>query len=281
MFSTLGVDELQADEALRLVVQTEVFGVPHASSCTQVHLFKSSSGEQTSRPPDDLQTPRAVLMPFKSLLRSNGDKKQSSSSPPVLTNPRSCTTPPITTPIVRHKLSDLHVPYRCAGESGAGDGVSTKNFMQNVGGSVKILDGEELAIRGAVFKDPQGMLNLPNGWVTGWDTRAAGEKERYYVNLFTGKSQWKQPMATAFPLRGQLRISQRKSIPPPPLGWDTQWDERYQEWFYVNVSTAQSQWERPTKQTDPSSASSIYEDRKPHRENHNGKWYDTDGERVI
>ncbi|KAJ6085966.1 hypothetical protein N7486_010247 [Penicillium sp. IBT 16267x] len=36
--------------------------------------------------------------------------------------------------------------------------------------------------------------------------------------------------------------------PPPPSvpeGWKAQYDERYQAWFYVNLVTGKSQWERP------------------------------------
>ncbi|SPO03823.1 uncharacterized protein DNG_06506 [Cephalotrichum gorgonifer] len=40
--------------------------------------------------------------------------------------------------------------------------------------------------------------------------------------------------------------------PPPPKapevpeGWLAQWNEQYKEWFYVNLNTKQSQWEKPT-----------------------------------
>ncbi|KAL2109432.1 hypothetical protein VUR80DRAFT_2490 [Thermomyces stellatus] len=40
--------------------------------------------------------------------------------------------------------------------------------------------------------------------------------------------------------------------PPPPKapevppGWLAQWNEQYKEWFYVNLTTKQSQWEKPT-----------------------------------
>ncbi|KAJ5461078.1 uncharacterized protein N7458_002630 [Penicillium daleae] len=36
--------------------------------------------------------------------------------------------------------------------------------------------------------------------------------------------------------------------PPPPTvpeGWKAQYDERYQTWFYINIATGKSQWERP------------------------------------
>ncbi|KAI9762584.1 MAG: hypothetical protein M1840_001210 [Geoglossum simile] len=37
--------------------------------------------------------------------------------------------------------------------------------------------------------------------------------------------------------------------PPPPKvpeGWKALWNEKYQEWFYVNTLTKKSQWEKPT-----------------------------------
>ncbi|KAL1306468.1 hypothetical protein AAFC00_005166 [Neodothiora populina] len=37
--------------------------------------------------------------------------------------------------------------------------------------------------------------------------------------------------------------------PPPkvPAGWKAQWNDQYKEWFYVNLHTKQSQWEKPTE----------------------------------
>ncbi|KAJ5655642.1 hypothetical protein N7507_007592 [Penicillium longicatenatum] len=38
------------------------------------------------------------------------------------------------------------------------------------------------------------------------------------------------------------------SGPPPPSvpeGWKAQYDDRYQAWYYVNLATGKSQWERP------------------------------------
>ncbi|KAI5303311.1 hypothetical protein KEM56_007685, partial [Ascosphaera pollenicola] len=38
------------------------------------------------------------------------------------------------------------------------------------------------------------------------------------------------------------------SGPPPPAvppGWKAQFDERYKEWYYVDLSTGKSQWEKP------------------------------------
>ncbi|KFX90576.1 hypothetical protein O988_08126, partial [Pseudogymnoascus sp. VKM F-3808] len=37
--------------------------------------------------------------------------------------------------------------------------------------------------------------------------------------------------------------------PPPPKvpeGWKAQWNEQYKEWFYVNLYTKKSQWDKPT-----------------------------------
>lgn len=38
--------------------------------------------------------------------------------------------------------------------------------------------------------------------------------------------------------------------PPPPRvpeGWKALWNNQYQEWFYVNIHTKQSTWEKPTQ----------------------------------
>ncbi|KAI9814042.1 MAG: hypothetical protein M1827_003506 [Pycnora praestabilis] len=52
------------------------------------------------------------------------------------------------------------------------------------------------------------------------------------------------------------------SGPPPPRvpeGWKAQWNAQYNEWFYVNVHTKQSQWDKPTEPayalSDPSAPS--------------------------
>lgn len=40
------------------------------------------------------------------------------------------------------------------------------------------------------------------------------------------------------------------SHPPPPKvpeGWKSIWDDRYSEYFYVNLNTSESTWERPTQ----------------------------------
>ncbi|KAF6826214.1 ww domain containing protein [Colletotrichum musicola] len=45
--------------------------------------------------------------------------------------------------------------------------------------------------------------------------------------------------------------------PPPPKapevppGWTARWNEQYKEWFYVNLHTKQSQWDRPTEPALP------------------------------
>lgn len=44
------------------------------------------------------------------------------------------------------------------------------------------------------------------------------------------------------------------SGPPPPRvpeGWKAQWNEQYKEWFYVNLHTKQSQWDKPTEPAYP------------------------------
>jgi len=44
--------------------------------------------------------------------------------------------------------------------------------------------------------------------------------------------------------------------PPPPKvpeGWKAQWNAQYQEWFFVNIYTKKSQWDKPTAPVYPSS----------------------------
>ncbi|KAH9212380.1 hypothetical protein DL95DRAFT_177724 [Leptodontidium sp. 2 PMI_412] len=44
------------------------------------------------------------------------------------------------------------------------------------------------------------------------------------------------------------------SGPPPPKvpeGWKAQWNDQYNEWFYVNIYTKKSQWEKPTEAVYP------------------------------
>ncbi|GME40478.1 WW/Rsp5/WWP [Neofusicoccum parvum] len=47
--------------------------------------------------------------------------------------------------------------------------------------------------------------------------------------------------------------------PPPkiPAGWKAQWNEQYHEWFYVNIYTKQSQWEKPTEPIYPPSDAEL------------------------
>jgi len=41
--------------------------------------------------------------------------------------------------------------------------------------------------------------------------------------------------------------------PPPkvPAGWKAQWNDQYKEWFFVNIYTKHSQWEKPTEPVYP------------------------------
>ncbi|KAF2397216.1 hypothetical protein EJ06DRAFT_533404 [Trichodelitschia bisporula] len=42
--------------------------------------------------------------------------------------------------------------------------------------------------------------------------------------------------------------------PPPPKvpeGWKAVWNDQYKEWFYVNIYTRKSQWDRPTEPIYP------------------------------
>ncbi|KFY19094.1 hypothetical protein V491_04591, partial [Pseudogymnoascus sp. VKM F-3775] len=46
--------------------------------------------------------------------------------------------------------------------------------------------------------------------------------------------------------------------PPPPKvpeGWKAQWNEQYKEWFYVNIYTKKSQWDKPTAPVYPPQSS--------------------------
>lgn len=61
------------------------------------------------------------------------------------------------------------------------------------------------------------------------------------------------------------------SGPPPPEvppGWIARWDPRYQTFFYVNLATKQSQWDKPPGTIDrpgssSSSAGDYYDSRPP------------------
>lgn len=50
------------------------------------------------------------------------------------------------------------------------------------------------------------------------------------------------------------------SGPPPPKvpeGWKAVWNDQYKEWFYVNLHTKQSQWDKPTAPaSDPNAQNS-------------------------
>ncbi|KAI9792312.1 MAG: hypothetical protein M1816_002537 [Peltula sp. TS41687] len=44
------------------------------------------------------------------------------------------------------------------------------------------------------------------------------------------------------------------NTPPPPQvpeGWKAIWNEQYHEWFYVNLHTKQSQWDKPASPAQP------------------------------
>ncbi|GAB1725857.1 hypothetical protein NU195Hw_g2582t1 [Hortaea werneckii] len=50
--------------------------------------------------------------------------------------------------------------------------------------------------------------------------------------------------------------------PPPPKvpeGWKAVWNDQYQEWFYVNLATKQSQWEKPSEHAPPPGAPPGYD----------------------
>ncbi|RMY39159.1 hypothetical protein D0865_12904, partial [Hortaea werneckii] len=52
--------------------------------------------------------------------------------------------------------------------------------------------------------------------------------------------------------------------PPPPKvpeGWKAVWNDQYQEWFYVNLATKQSQWEKPSDAAPPPGAPPGYDHR--------------------
>lgn len=41
------------------------------------------------------------------------------------------------------------------------------------------------------------------------------------------------------------------TAPQVPAGWEARFNQQYQEWFYVNTVTKQSQWEKPVMSTYP------------------------------
>ncbi|GKZ21526.1 WW domain-containing protein wwm1 [Aspergillus brasiliensis] len=42
--------------------------------------------------------------------------------------------------------------------------------------------------------------------------------------------------------------------PSVPEGWKAEFDNRYQEWYYVNIHTRQPHWERPSRPASPDGA---------------------------
>ncbi|KPM34482.1 hypothetical protein AK830_g12094 [Neonectria ditissima] len=54
------------------------------------------------------------------------------------------------------------------------------------------------------------------------------------------------------------------SGPPPPKapavpeGWIARWNDQYKEWFYVNIHTKQSQWDKPTAPAYPAGEGPPY-----------------------
>lgn len=84
---------------------------------------------------------------------------------------------------------------------------------------------------------------LPRGWVAEWDNNY---REWYYVNLSTGRSQWEKPVSGAELTSANAYPSTRASVPRNvPEGWKAVWDPNYEEWFYANIHTAETQWEMP------------------------------------
>lgn len=56
--------------------------------------------------------------------------------------------------------------------------------------------------------------------------------------------------------------------PPPPApevpdGWTARWNDQYKQWFYVNVYTKKSQWEKPTSPVYPPNEGSGPSDPPP------------------
>lgn len=94
--------------------------------------------------------------------------------------------------------------------------------------------------------DWRGPPVLPFGWKAEWDPRYG---QWFYVNLFTEQSQWEIPLEYArFPFQ-PVEMPFRAQIPPPalPKGWEAEWDSRYEAWYYANIYTKKSQWEKPTE----------------------------------
>lgn len=105
---------------------------------------------------------------------------------------------------------------------------------------------------------PQPERVLPDGWTAEWDRRY---QQWYYVNLHTEQSQWQRPTQAAEDAAHSANGSRRGTPRGLPDGWKAEWDTKYEEWYYANIYTKQSQWQRPTEPArsplDPTLSSSI------------------------
>lgn len=59
-------------------------------------------------------------------------------------------------------------------------------------------------------------------------------------------------VALCLPSLNILTVEQGPPPPKVPEGWKAQWNDQYKEWFYVNLYTKQSQWDKPTEPVYPS-----------------------------
>lgn len=50
---------------------------------------------------------------------------------------------------------------------------------------------------------------------------------------------------------GNPITEKKNNIPDVPSGWLAKWDDRYNEWYYVDLKTKKSQWEPPMTETGP------------------------------
>ena len=69
---------------------------------------------------------------------------------------------------------------------------------------------------------------FPDGWRIDYNE----DHEKYYVNEYTGESQWDKPT---------------KEAPPLPDGWSFEYDEASGKIYYVNGHNGETQWEVPTE----------------------------------
>ena len=96
----------------------------------------------------------------------------------------------------------------------------------------------------------RGTQRLPAGWTAERDGRYG---EWYYVNIYTEKSQWEKPTGPVYPPAPPSKSNILWHTEPTgpqtglPEGWKAEWDGRYKEWFFVNVYTKRSQWDKPTR----------------------------------